>query len=381
MLFFLIVLLSSCKEYVPYEIGEQGAESTFLALMNEVLDESHHNAPGIGMSVRCDDKNLNWSGVVGFDSKDKSQKLELDQPFRIASITKTFVAAAILRLHEMERVSIEEPISKYISQEHQSILSNGGYDLDKITIHHCLNHTSGLFDYAMGGSPYGSTIKENPKRRWSRTDQLKYAVEHGRKLGYPGEKYAYSDTGYILLGEVIEYFYENDLAFGLRELLGFEKLGMQHTWLETLEEEPKNMKRPVRRYFQGQDATKFDASVDLYGGGGLVSSVGDLNLFFNGLFNHKIFDQASTLDLMLTKPKYDASYDTKADRRYKDYRLGLWEVKINNLDVYMHSGLWGTHLLHQVESNTTVAINFTYGGSDRLIKKTFMAVHSIEKED
>lgn len=377
-LFLLILFFAACKDYAPYDLVDNELDFVYSGLMKEAIGNSHNNTPGVGISVRCDPKNINYVGAVGFDSKDKSSKLEVDQPFRIASITKTFVATAILRLHELDSISINDPISKYISAEHKSILKEDEYNLDEIKILHCLNHTSGLFDYAMGGSPYGDYVKQNPQKRWTRTEQIKFAVEHGKKLGYPGEKYAYSDTGYVLLGEIIEQFFDGDLADGLRTLIGYNQLDMQLTWLESLEEKPLDTKRPVRRYFQGLDATKFDPSIDLYGGGGIVSTVEDLNKFMNGLFNGKVFDKKSTLDLMLEKPKYDEGYDTQKDRRYKDYRQGLWKVMINNEDVYMHSGIWGTHLLHQPKSNTTVVANFTYGGSDRMIKKLFMSVHSIE---
>lgn len=374
--FLILVLLSSCKEYAPYEVGKFGFEKTAIGLMEEAINSSHNNTPGISMSVRCDEKNIDWKGVVGYDGKDKKNELDVEQPFRIASITKTFVAVAILKLHELDSISVNDPLSKYISQKHQSILKQDGYDLDKISILHCLNHTSGLFDYAMGGSPYGEFVKQDPQHRWTRTEQLSFALEHGDKLGYPGEKYAYSDTGYILLGEIIGLFFDGDLALGLRSLINYEKLGMNLTWLESLEEAPQTILRPVRRYFQGSDATGYDPSTDLYGGGGIMSTIGDLSIFLHAVFNGQVFEKESTMALMLEAPQYDESYDTSSDRRFKDYRQGLWKVKINNQDVYMHSGLWGTHVLHQPESNTTVALNFTYGGSDRLIKKAFMAVHS-----
>lgn len=380
-LFLLLLVLTSCKDYAPFELSNGNVESVFNGLMEEAMNSSHNNIPGLGISVKCAPKNIDFVGTVGFDSVDKSSELEIDQPFRIASITKTFVATAILRLHEMDSISVDDPISKYISSTHQEILSVDDYNLNEIKILHCLNHTSGLFDYAMGGSPYVNYVKQNPQKRWTRTDQLQFAIEHGSKLGYPGEKYAYSDTGYVLLGEIIEKFFDGDLALGLKTLVGYDKLGMQSTWLETLEQEPANAKKPVRRYLGSLDATTFDASIDLYGGGGLVSTLDDLNKFLNGLFNQKIFDKDSTLEMMLIKHAYDESYDTSKDRRYKDYRQGLWKVRINNEDVFLHSGLWGTHVLHQPSSNATVIVNFTKGGSDRLIKKLFMSVHSLQTDN
>lgn len=348
--------------------------------MKEAMDNSFDQIDGITMTINCPSKNLNWSGSIGYDSREKKDSLETDQPFRVASITKTFVAAAILKLHEMDSLSIHDPLSKYISKNHIALLSQDEYELDDITLLHCLNHTSGLYDYAMGGSPYIKIARETPEKRWTRTEQLKFAVTHGDKLGYPGEKYNYSDTGYILLGEIISNFFNGDLAIGLRTLIDYNKLGMHHTWLESLEPEPVNIKDCVHRYLGRLDATKFDPSIDLYGGGGIVSTTEDLSKFMQALFNLKIFSDKETLELMLQKPVYDESYDTYHDKRYKDYRQGLWQIKLMSNEVYMHSGLWGTHILYQPHNNTSLAINFTRAGSDRMIKKILMAVNNFENK-
>ncbi|MFK7903973.1 MAG: serine hydrolase domain-containing protein [Chitinophagales bacterium] len=355
------------------------AETTFEALLQEAIDNSFESIPGVSMTIVSPDIQLEWSGAKGFDSAKKDEELSIDQPFRIASVTKTFVAAAILRLHEMDSLSIEEPIGQYISEEHQALLREDGYAPDSIKILHCLYHTSGLYDYAMGGSPYIERCKAEQNKRWTRVEQLKAAIEWGEKLGYPGEKYAYSDTGYILLGEILEKFYEGDLAKALRVLLKFEAHQMTRTWLETLEPEPSNMPDLVHRYLGRNDFSDWDASVDLYGGGGLVSTSPDLATFFHALFNHQIFDKKSTLDLMLTKTQYDPNYDFEGDRRYKDYRMGLWKIDVFGETAYLHRGLWGSMFLHIPNYNSTFAANFTRGNSDRMLKKTILVVKNLQE--
>lgn len=373
-------LIYSCAEHVSVTISEHGVSDTFTLLMQEAIDNSYSSIDGIALSISSIDKNIIWTGALGYDGRDKSKSVTEDQPFRIASVTKTFVATAILRLHEMDSLNIEEPISSYISTAHQEILREDAYDPDEITISHCLHHTAGLYDYAMGGSPYVKVVQENPQKKWSRTEQLEFAVEHGDKVGEPGERYAYCDTGYILLGEIIEGFFAGDLAQGLRSLIDFDGLGMSDTYLESLEEHPSDKRRQVRRYLGRLDALQYDASTDLYGGGGLVSTVKDLRIFMQSLFNHQIYDQELTLELMLQKPEFDPSYDSFEDKRFKDYRRGLWQIHLMGHAAYIHSGLWGTHLIYQPRHKTTLAINFTRGGSDRLIKKLFMAVNQAEEQ-
>ncbi len=377
--FFFLV---SCGDNVTTSPSKQDVEATFLLLMEEATNHSYGKMPGISMSIISPKLDTTWEGVIGYDSDKKEDSLQLHQPFRIASVTKTFVAAAILRLHEMGKISINESITKYISEEHINILEKEGYEPNKIKISHCLNHTSGLFDFGMGeGSSYLKIAKENPIRRWTRTEQLQGAMDWGNKMGAPGERYHYSDTGYILLGEIIEYFYNGDLALGLRTLLKMEQLGMKNTWLGSLEARPINTNTDVEvvhRYFQGDDVTKWDNSVDLYGGGGLMSTCPDLNKFIHALFNHQVFDKKATLELMLTKPTYAKSYDIAADKRYKDYRYGLWEITIYGEKAYLHKGLWGTIVLHIPAYNSSFTANFTKGWSDRLLKKAILVIKNLD---
>lgn len=309
--------------------------------------------------------------MAGSDLHNSDSKVTADQPYRIASVTKTFVAVAILRLHEQGKLSIEDPISKYISEEHIDILTTGGYNTDSILIRHCLNHTSGLFDYAVGNPSYINIALKDPNKRWTRTEQLIGAMTWGSKQGSPGEKYHYSDTGYILLGETIEKLHNENLGLSLRELLNYEKLGLNSTWLESIEPAPENMPKQVRRYFKRKDYTDWDNSIDLYGGGGLVSTSKDIGRFYYSLFNHQVFEKKETLELMLSKPSYCDSYEFIEDDKHKYYHYGVYSFEVFGDTIYAHSGFWGTHIGHFPSYNTTFAFNYTDGRNEYYMKKIY----------
>ncbi|MDF1695905.1 MAG: serine hydrolase [Saprospiraceae bacterium] len=368
-LFTITLILLSCKKANQKQISPGELDQIISRYMEEAVNNSMNQIHGVSLAIKSSFHSYKWSGAAGYSSNEKTNLLEVDQPFRIASITKTFVAVSILRLHEEARLSIYDPLSKYISEAHQKLLIQDGYDPNKIKLYHCLNHTSGLFDYAMNGSPYVSEARKNPQKRWTRTEQLALAMQYGNPNGLPGEKYLYSDTGYILLGEIIESFYEGNLARGIRELIGFDKLGMQHTWLESIEVAPIGMKAQVKRYLRGEDVTDYDPSTDLYGGGGLVSTTEDLTTFLFALFNHEIFKKKPTVELMCTPHKFGTTYVPDKDPRFKDYRYGIWKIKLFGEDAYMHSGLWGTTIIHLEKSNISIAINFTKGWNNQLVKR------------
>lgn len=138
-----------------------------------------------------------WQGEVvfargyGYADQAFQQENTLETKFYIGSITKQFTAAAILKLVEQGKVSLDEPITKYLPD----YPSEPG---DRITIHHLLTHTSGVPNYT-----------ESPEllvRRTSRispTDLLKF-FENEPLDFEPGTGFHYSNSGYIILGAIIE---------------------------------------------------------------------------------------------------------------------------------------------------------------------------------
>lgn len=357
----LIIIFTSCAQTTKTEPVD--------TVFQDLLDSSAKSSTGVLLSVYAPKLAINWQGASGFDSKTKEYKLQPEQPFRIASITKTYTAVSILRLHEMGKLDINDPIISYISDAHKTILRQDNYDLNTITIKHCLQHTSGLFDYAVGSEDYVAIAIENPNKKWTRTEQVQFAIDHGEPVGKPGETYHYSDTGYILLGEIIERLTGKGLAEANQELIKFDALELSNTWLQSLEPEPKNIPRRVSSYLDGLDATNWHNSVDVYGGGGYVSTTEDLTKFYNHLFNNTIFDSPDTLKLMLS-----SNGITNQGRTAESYKMGLWEIKTPHGNGYMHNGFWGSAVIHFPDYNATIALYYVDSFNNNLMKGVFSEI-------
>jgi len=342
----LILSICSCVNNVSTISTPAGLPTTFKALVDEGVYDSFNDVPGVSMSVFAPDLQIKWSGASGYDSR------------------------------ALDKLSVDDSLEKYISPKNIAMLSTDGYMVSEITIRSCLNHTSGIYDYALGGGAYMEAVSKSPNRRWTREDQLEFAMEFGAPLHKVGERYSYSDSGYILLGEIIENQVDSTLAYGLRSLLKFEELGMTSTWLESLEEAPHGHRPMVHRYYRKQDYTAWDPSIDLWGGGGLVSTTSDLSIFFNGLFNQKIFDDATTLELMLEDSNIHAD---NIDKNYEDYRLGVWHERMYDMNCYMHYGIWDTYAVYIADLNCTIVTNYTDGGRERLLKKAALVVKHISE--
>jgi D-alanyl-D-alanine carboxypeptidase len=299
---------------------------------------------------------LSWEGAAGVADPATGEPMTPDLPVLVASNTKTFISASILRLWEQGRIGLDDPIAAHLPNEYVDLLRGDGYDPDAITIRHLLTHTSGLFDFA-DTDIYTEKIMADRRHRWTRIEQLESAMEWGDPYGPPGEVYRYCDTGYILLGEVLEQVTGRTMPEAVRELVDYDRLGLHSTWFESLEPRPAGVPDLAHQFWLGVDVTTIDPSQDLYGGGGLASTVGDLARFFRALFTGGVFEDPATVDTMLSTvevervgPDYFGSALTMGE-----YRMGVVVTEIGGYTVYRHGGFFGTTAAYVPELDLALA--------------------------
>ncbi len=257
--------------------------------------------PGEAAAVQA--PGVRATAAVGDADPATGMPLTPDTPFRIASVTKTFVAATVLRLVEQGKLALDDPIAPLLDPATDELLTSDRYRTARITVQQLLDHTSGVFDYAASAA-YDELNTTDPGRRWTADDQLRFAVEHGDLLAAPGTRYHYADTNYVLLGQIVERATGESLPAAVRRLVGFERLGLDRTWWEQLEPAPAGVAAHAHQFYDDTfDNATLDASADLYGGGGLVSTVSDVTTFFRALFEGRVFDHDTTLDQMLRVSK------------------------------------------------------------------------------
>ncbi len=347
-LLMLVILLLGCRDSKPSSNMVQDKAEVFQTILDSIYDQNKE-ALGLMVHIESPDKNISWSGVAGTSDKDGTQ-LKEDQPVLIASNTKTYVSVAILRLVEQSKLDLNQAIDTLIFDKTNKLLKAEGYDTSQIKIVQLLNHTSGIYDYA-GTEEYMRLVKKDPKHRYSRNEQIQLAVSMGDPLGKAGEVFAYSDTNYLLLTEIIEDITKKPFYTSIRQLLNYDKLAMHATWFSTLEAYPKNLRPLAHQYWtsEGFDSYNIDHSFDLYGGGGIASTSKDLAMFCQSLFNNKIFDKPETLNLIYTKAEPNQPMEG-------DYYLGLSSVDFNGVKGYGHGGFWGTAVNYFPELNASIAV-------------------------
>lgn len=300
----------------------------------------------------------------GFADESTQKKLTVDTPFRIASNTKTFLAAAFLRLWEQDALSLDDDITQYLSANYQQTLLELGYDLKTITLRHLLSHSSGLFDHA--NEAYLEEVIKDPSHKWTREEQIARYAQQGFPIIPAGKRFIYSDTGYILLGDILSQFMKKDMATAVRELLHFQDLDLPQTWWEGLERQPKHSKVRARQFIGEHEGTHIDASMDAFGGGGLVMTTLELAKFTADLFEDRVYLHPSTLKEM----KWQGSHTGAAN-----YRLGLMAEETGIGTLYYHLGYWGSVAYYLPEKQIAIA-GFTTQKNNRedliaIIKEAF----------
>ncbi|AYM99114.1 serine hydrolase domain-containing protein [Chryseobacterium sp. 3008163] len=274
--------------------------------------------------------------------------MDKDQPVLIASNTKTYVSASILKLIENKKLQLNQPILNLLSKKTKRLLLKRGCHLNKITIRNLLSHNSGIADYV--NDYYFSYVGKNPDHQWTRDQQIEWAMTIAKPLEL-GKMFAYGDINYLLLSEIIEKQTWKSFCTAIRNLLDFERLSLNATWFVDLEKKPANTLVFAHQYSNtyNWDSFEFDPSWDLYGGGGLASTTKDLALFFQYQFEGKIIKDKKLLPEIYT---YTNPRETN-----NNYCLGLYNFpSFYGNKGYHHGGWWETDVIYLPELNTTISV-------------------------
>ncbi len=333
---FLFFILSNCA-------FAQKPEEKIKFYVDSIYQE-HQNSVGIMVNIQSEEKNFFWNYAIGYSDKNKT-KIDAEQPLLIASNTKTFVSATILKLVENKKLELNQSIESLINKRTKKTLLKNGYLKTKITIKNLLSHTSGITDYV--NDDYFDFVNLHKNYKWTRDEQIKLAMKSANPSTLPNDTFMYADINYLLLSEIIENITKKPYYSAIKELVEFDKNNLTNTWFIQKQKQPKNSKPLVHQYWNKYtwDSYDLNPSWDLYGGGGLVSNSKDLSVFFQRLFEGKIIHNQNVIDEIYK----DISSKT-------NYCLGIRKISMLGLTGYYHGGFWGTDAIYFPELKTAIAI-------------------------
>jgi len=295
-------------------------------------------SPGATVLVAKDGKVLFEKGY-GLANVEKGVAATPETKFRIGSITKQFTAAAILKLQEEGKLNVTDNLSKLIPDYPRG---------DEVTIHHLLTHTSGIHSY---------TSKADFLESVTQAVKIEDHINSFKNDPYdfdPGKKWLYNNSGYFLLGYIIEKVSGQSYGDFLRENF-FEPLGMKNTGVHSstvaLEHEALGY-----QFEDGQFKKALDWEMSRAGGAGaLYSTVGDLHRWNEAVFNGKVLKESS-LKAAFTPVKTEENKDDFSD---SGYGYGWAVATTRGLQEISHGGgLHGflSYLLRLPKENFTVAV-------------------------
>lgn len=237
------------------------SQTDVAAYARELIDSSYAaQGPGVAVLVARGDTVL-YRGARGEADVEAHTALSPDQLFRIGSVTKQFAAAGVLKLVEDGKVKLDDPLSKYVPG-----YPNG----DKITVLMLLNHTSGIKSYT--GMP-GYMLE--PIKRDLTTAQMIEVFKDQPVEFAPGEKWNYNNSGYVLVGAVIEA--ASGMAwYDYLDKVFFQPLGMKNTGYGA---DPKFVARQAKGYtLEGGKVApmRILSMTQPHAAGALLSTVDDL---------------------------------------------------------------------------------------------------------
>jgi D-alanyl-D-alanine carboxypeptidase len=232
--------------------------------------------PGVVVHVRRGPNVVELA--VGQADPAEPRPMTTDDRFKVGSITKTFVATAVLQLVAEGKVRLDDTVAHWLP----ALVPNG----DRIPVRELLMHTSGLFDYLDDPRPFAPYLTLDFRHFWTPRQLVRIAVSHP-PLFAPGAGFSYSNTGYILLGLIAERAGGERLAVQLRRRI-FAPLHLSTTRLPASQGLGQPRARGFFRVDGGlEDVTAISQSV-FGAAGGLVSTSRDVGRFYRGLVTGRL---------------------------------------------------------------------------------------------
>lgn len=282
----------------PVEENPAFQSNTKSIAYRKILDDyARRGLPGISLLVK--DSTGFFIGSSGMADIAGNIPMQPCHMAKIASVTKMMIGVTVMRLQEKGVLSLNDPVNKYIPENTLKKIGNGNAP---VTIRNLMNHTTGFYD-VIGDRGFYLQILNDPTRKWTAGELLEYVYNKEAMFSFrPADTVGYSNTNYLLISMVIESATGVPHAVVFRDEV-ISRLSMNDTryyWHDPLPESGV-----ARGYYDlynnGSigDITNWNTGSG-NGYTGVYSTVWDMYLFADALFESKTLLSQPSLDEMLT---------------------------------------------------------------------------------
>lgn len=288
-----------------------------------------------------------WVHAVGIADLQAAAPIAVDDHFRIASVTKTFVATAILQIVDEGKLSLDDTLEPFVPG-----IANG----DQITIRQLLGMTAGIFNFIYDPA-FAKDYTDNPLASYTPEQEIEIVRQHPADFP-PGETVQYSDTNYVLLGLILEQVTGESTAQVITSRI-LQPLGMT----ETSYPDTPAMPEPYARGYAAdpgspnlRDLTSSNPMVP-NASGAMISTLGDLRIWGKALATGALLSPATQAERVKTGLISDQPGFTLG------YGLGIMDLN----GFYGHTGAifgYSTWLLHSPARDATLVVLANRGETD-----------------
>ena len=354
----LVFLAAASAGGANERVAVDAATKEISALASKALEDG---AVGLSIAVSYGDEIIFDQGV-GMAEVEHDVASDAETIYRIGSITKQFTSALVMRQVEAGKIGLDDPISKYVD------FPTGDH---VVTVRHLLTHTSGIKSYTGLGEVWLKTVPLELSH-----EELLDLVEEQPFDFSPGEDYLYNNTGYYLLGMILEKVTSSTYPELILEQVA-QPLELARTRYGSNADIIKNR---AQGYSVVEGELKNDALIGMSqpgAAGALLSTAGDLLRWQRVLTNGK-FVSRDSYEQMTTPHVLESGKDT-------GYGFGLGIGEMNGLKEVQHGGGipgFNSMLTYFPETGVGVAVISNSEGysAGRLAKEIARAVHGIEIE-
>lgn len=356
----LVVLSLCCSFCFGQTLDTKAIDSIFAEWDKE-------GVPGCALGIVKDGKLIYGKGY-GMANLEYDIQNDANSVFRIASTSKQFTAACIVLLAEQEKLSLDNKLNQFFPAFPDYA--------KQITIRHLLNHTSGIRDYLTVAALKGLGDNDH----YEDEDVMKWLV-HQKELNFkPGEEFLYSNSGYWLLGQIVNQVAGMNMAEYAKQEI-FEPLGMNSTHFHNNHNEI--VKNRATGYMPTADES-FQISMttlEMIGDGGIFTSVNDIKKWDDSYYNSSVLSKAFWNEM--------THQGVLNSGEVQEYASGLGLSNFKGLKVISHGGAFvgfRAELMRFPEEHLSIAIfanradanptRLAYKVADVLFKEKFEASRS-----
>lgn len=354
----------------PAAFNASGVRDQVEQMVNEAI-RTNPSLINAAVLISIPGEDFIYQQGFGVADPETQEAMTAEHPYRLASISKTFTAAVVLRMIEEGHFQLDDNLGLLFQDDdipgpytvNDLLVLDGTARGSEITIRQLLSHRSGLKDYifdnkASSDSSYFEDVVADiltnngegvAQRLWTPNEMLQFYIDNWGTEPYeaPGGGFHYADTNFLILGLLVQKYAGVSLGQAYRNYV-FDPLSIAEGYISWHEDPP--VRSPAHHYFNSDaynlgagnvDVTDFRGmSVD-WAGGGLAMNLESQRKFLRALVDGTFYTHQETFSEMRSWEQVDENDDQAGT-----YGLGFHRVTLGNHDTWGHDGFWGTNMLY-----------------------------------